>query len=202
MTDTTSRLRLFRDRLENLMGGRDDLRPFVCDGSPYECTAFVVGINPASRGSFWPFWNDDAGFDRSAWLCAYKAQRGAEPLMPGRIRRQSLSSTRQRIDWIVAAAESVKILETNLYGLPTPAASDLGPEHRDATVFEFLLSEIKPHVLLLHGKEVRPHFERRFGCHRTGEFPKVEINGRAVRVAFPATLASRWMPGLFPERVG
>ena len=51
-------------------------RPFVCDGSPLECEAFIVGERVATTGlDFWRFWSDERGFDRSAFLEAYKAER-------------------------------------------------------------------------------------------------------------------------------
>jgi hypothetical protein len=43
---------------------RAAMRPFLCDGNPYDCEAFIVGINPASSVSFWSFWNDETGFDK------------------------------------------------------------------------------------------------------------------------------------------
>ena len=51
------------------------MRPFVCDGNPCDCKAFIVGINPASRVSFWAFWSDETGFDKKSWLARYVAER-------------------------------------------------------------------------------------------------------------------------------
>jgi hypothetical protein len=171
------RLRQFRERLELLMGNGDDLRPFVCDGNPYDCGAFLVGINPASRVPFWEFWDDGVGFDKKAWSCAYMQRRKAEG-------RKPISNTRQRIERLVAAAKPVRILETNLYSLPTRTAREIGAKAaRDTSLFEILLSEIEPQIIVLHGKEVTRHFERRFGYRLSREFLTVDVNGRRVRIA-------------------
>jgi hypothetical protein len=103
-----------REHLQRLSGA-DAGRPFVCDGDPYKCKAFLVGYNPASQVPFWPFWSDATGFDKSVWFDCYRLYRMAEPLKEGRTRRQPISSTRQRIEWIIDAAKPVQVLETNLY---------------------------------------------------------------------------------------
>ncbi|HEX5727165.1 MAG TPA: hypothetical protein VFX98_16930, partial [Longimicrobiaceae bacterium] len=52
-------------------------RPFVCEGSPLACRAFVVGSHPATMldADFWEFWEPGYGFHKDAWLRAYEAQR-------------------------------------------------------------------------------------------------------------------------------
>jgi hypothetical protein len=37
-------------------------RSFVCDGSPLDCTVFIVGCNPATdtRTEFWHYWRTRA----------------------------------------------------------------------------------------------------------------------------------------------
>jgi hypothetical protein len=177
------RLRRFREHLQSLLGTEEPMRPFVCDGSPYDCTAFVVGINPASSMPFWPFWNDETGFDRAAWLESYRDHRKAEPLKLNRVRRQPISSTRQRIEWIAEVASPVKILETNLYALPTRKAADLGRADRATEPFEFLVAEISPSVILLHGAEVQREFARLYRPEATNEFSAAVIKGKRMMVA-------------------
>jgi hypothetical protein len=184
------RLKQFGDRLRHIVGTAEDARPFVCDGNPLDCGAFIVGINPASSVPFWPFWNDAFGFDRDRWFECYKRTRASACLPPGRIRRQAVSSTRQRIDWIRAptmkdSADSTKIgyLETNLYTKPTARADDLRRDDRSITVFTFLLAELRPKVLLLHGKEVRQRFERTFGCSLSVQFSAVSVAGQSMMAA-------------------
>jgi hypothetical protein len=173
----------FRAHLQATTDETAAMRPFVCDGNPYDCKAFIVGINPASRVLFWPFWSDETGFDKKAWLRGYIAERKARPLKPGRTRRQCISPTRRSIEWIVDAAAPTKILETNIYSVPTSRASELRKADKRTEAFEFLLSEIAPAVLLLHGKVVKEYFERHHDCTCLTDFPSAEIHGKSVKVA-------------------
>ena len=152
----------FEAKLKVVMGGRTDLRPFVCDGLPLECKIFIVGYNPATEmsQSFWDFWNSDTGFDKAVWSEAYQQERICRPLKPGKTRRNRKSSTRQRIDWITEAASPVKCLETNLHSKATEKAKDLSVIEQEDKVFNFLLQEIRPKVMLLHGVETRKHLEK------------------------------------------
>ena len=56
----TGHLSDFSRGMASLIGKPTDLRPFVCEGSPLGCEAFLVGFNPASEMSidFWDFWSD------------------------------------------------------------------------------------------------------------------------------------------------
>ena len=183
MSDCTTRLRLFREHLQRLTGNNNHVRPFVCDGDPYNCSAFVVGINPTSPMPFWWFWNDETGFDKKDWFRCYKAERKAGSLNAESSRRPAVSNIRVRIEWLVAAALPVKVMETNLYATPTRRASSLPVNNRDAWMFEFLLSEISPRTILLHGKEARKLFEQWFGCSPGEEFSVLNVKGRSVHIA-------------------
>lgn len=172
-------LRRFRAALEQAMAGQIDSRPFVCAGSPYECKIFIVGFNPATTLSepFWNFWNDLTGFDKERWLATYKQERSRQPLKPGRTRRAVVSNTRQRIEWIVFEAVPAKVLETNVYGKPTSSECGLRADDKNTDVFDFLLSEINPRAILLHGKEARDIFENRYGCRlKSGTFADILPN--------------------------
>jgi hypothetical protein len=177
------KLRDFKSRLQGLVGDADVERPFVCDGDPYACTAFLVGLSPASAVPFWQFWNDDTGFDKAAWFDCYRAHRKEEPLKERRIRRQPVSATRQRIEWIVEAAQPIRVLETNLYARPTQQASDLAWEDRTSDPFVFMLREIAPRVLLFHGKEVCNAFEARYRHPLNDTFTTMVVEGRTMKVA-------------------
>ena len=185
-----TKLREFREHLQRLSGA-DAGRPFVCDGNPYQCTAFLVGYNPASQVPFWPFWSDATGFDKSRWFDCYRAHRMAEPLKEGRTRRQPVSSTRQRIEWIIDAAKPVRVLETNLYPRATKKASDLAVEDRDSEALSFMLREIGPRVLLLHGKKVAEAFQARYRQTPTDTFTSMTIEGRRMIVRGVPHLSSR-----------
>ena len=175
------KLREFRGHLQRLSGA-DAVRPFVCDGDPYQCRAFLVGYNPASPAPFWPFWSDATGFDKSMWFDCSREHRKAEPLKAGRTRRQPISSTRQRIEWNIDAAKPVRVLETNLYPRATKRASDLAVEDRDSEALSFMLREIGPRVLLLHGKKVAEAFQARYRQTPTDTFTSMTIEGRRMIV--------------------
>jgi len=170
------RLASFRTELEALIGQDSDARPFVCDGDPYACKAFIVGINAASPMPFWRYWDDQRGFDRRRWYDDYRAKRQGDYNGP-------ISPTRARIELIVSAAAPVKMLETNLFSEATRRVSELTAEHKKSDVFQFLLDEIEPRVLLLHGARVKTHFERRHRVRLKDAFSCVEVGGRVVHIA-------------------
>jgi hypothetical protein len=131
----------------------------------------------------WEFWSDDVGFDKAAWLVRYKSLRQSERRKLEAGHPHPVSVTRQRIERFVEAAQPTWVLETNLYGFPSPSEHGLRKPDRDVTTFEFLLSEIRPDVLVLHGSAVRSYFERRYDCLLEPMFSKVVVNGRAIWVA-------------------
>lgn len=145
----------FAARLHTVIGKPTDLRPFVCDGSPLECQAFLVGLNPATplSADFWGFWQPGYGFNKLAWLDQYKRERGSRPLRPGSVRRLEVSPTRRVIEWVVEEAAPVKCLETNIYALATQQFSDLALSRRVTAPFEFLRSVIRPKLIVAHGKD-------------------------------------------------
>ncbi len=128
---------------------RDDLRPFVCKGSPLLCPVFLVGMNPASadRG-FWRYWSV-AGFDYASWLQNYIASRREAR------KRSATSPTRARLQVFTAACEAAgaPVLETNVYAVCAPSKRHLPVRMRDARVFKFLLEAIRPSVIVAHGDD-------------------------------------------------
>lgn len=156
-------LRDFERNLESLIGRPTNLRPFVCNGSPFDCEMFVVGLNPASsmKASFWDFWHPDAGFDKPAWFEAYKAERMSRPLKPGRTRRNPISNSRRVIEWINTSLGSVQALETNIYSVATEEFRDLDPQRRLTAPFDFLLDTIKPAVIVVHGTDAVSHISQK-----------------------------------------
>jgi hypothetical protein len=145
----------FETELACHIGKPTELRPFVCDGSPLACQAFIVGYNPATNmeADFWHFWSQSTGFDKSAWRDEYVADRNHRPLSPGRTRRTKVSPSRRVIEWILEEAAPVKVLETNIYATPTRRKRELAPEDHDDTPFRFLVSTIKPSVIVVHGND-------------------------------------------------
>lgn len=148
-------IEVFEEGLASLIGKPTDLRPFVCEGSPLSCRAFIVGFNPATEMSsdFWNFWRRGYGFDKSAWFAAYLHDRRIRPLKPGKKRRPTVSNTRRVIDWVLQEASPVQVLETNIYSAPTEQIDDLALERRLTAPFEFLVESVKPDVIVAHGKD-------------------------------------------------
>lgn len=135
------------DRELRALAADDPLaRPFVCDGSPLECRAFIVGANPATAVPFWPYWDTRSGFDKERWTGDYEALRIATGKRPR-------SSTRERIERIIAAASPVKVLETNAFSVPTASIAELDARRRSDAVLRFLIEAIQPVVILAHGAD-------------------------------------------------
>jgi hypothetical protein len=122
--------------------------PFVCNGSPFDCQLFLVGINPATCTPFWPFWSLEQGFDKAAWLDEYRA------------RRSQLTPTRWRIERFCDAVSPIRVLETNIFHHSTRRAADLKPSQQSTEVFEFLLGELQPTLIFVHGKRAIRDLER------------------------------------------
>ncbi len=153
----------FSDGLKTLVSGTG--RPFVCDGNPLECRVFLVGANPATEisKSFWYFWNENAGFNKKQWLEQYIADRANTPLKPGRTRRQAISPTRRGLNWISEGASPIKCLETNVFSKPTESLAELEKGDRSTGIFQFLIREISPILVVAHGKDAREYLEAESG---------------------------------------
>ncbi|WP_184947684.1 hypothetical protein [Salinisphaera orenii] len=108
---------------------------------------------------FWQFWHSGSGFDKDAWFESYKIERAARPLSSGRQRRNTVSTTRRVIEWVLVAAAPIRCLETNLYATPSETAGELSNQQRCSDVFQFLLSAIRPRVILAHGKDACRHLQ-------------------------------------------
>ncbi len=171
-----------------------DPRPFVCDGNPLDCNIFIVGINPATKMemNFENFWNED-GFDKQKWIEAYKNERASTPLKIGKKKRLLVSPTRRSIDHIVKHVTSGKILETNLYTKQTANASLLEETDKKTEIFEFLINEIKPKIVVLHGKSVKDFFRKNYD-DRISDDDFTEINITNFRTLAYSTkhLSRRW----------
>jgi hypothetical protein len=126
-------------------------RPFVCEGSPLKCRIFIVGTNSARlvEKPFFSFWDPSYGFKKKEFI------RELE-LKPG-----GLTPTRKNIEIIVSAAGQEITLDTNFYLCPTPRAKHLNKEDNNADVFEYLLREIEPEIVLAHGNQAIKFFKKR-----------------------------------------
>ena len=177
----------FETELRSLIGKDLSLRPFVCEGSPLSCTAFVVGTNPATSFPFWPYWESGYGFRKGSWLHTYEDARFASG------NRKRWSPTRNMIERIVAAAAPIKCLETNVFSKPSPSATDLRQGDRQTRIFEFLLKVIRPRVLHIHGKEVREYFEIAYGVQLAVErVTNIKMPSGTIPVKSTHHLAYQW----------
>jgi hypothetical protein len=142
----------FGARLKSLLQNKDKhSHPFMCDGSPIGRKVFVVGHNPATRLSepFSSYWSDEVGCNKLKFLEDYKRQRNR------------LKGVRRRIEQIAALIGQENILDTNIYTQVSTTEALLKDRHKTTDVFEFLLSELRPRVLLAHGKPSKSFFEKR-----------------------------------------
>ncbi len=125
----------FRRRLSAILP--ENCRPFVCQGSPYDCKIFVVGLNPATamENVFWQYWNNSTGFDKDSWFEAYKIERKSRPLKPGKKSRRDVGTTRRNLNKLADLIGTDEILETNIYSKPTEHYTELrAEENGDAII--------------------------------------------------------------------
>jgi hypothetical protein len=140
----TSDLREFELKLEKFVSRNSPLRPFVCRGSPLDRRGgiFIVGINPAKvlKKTFWDYWDPSRGFDKETHLQDLEQ-------IPG-----GWGTARRKIEKIANAIGQELILDTNIYWYPAQSPEDIPIEFRDCAAFKFLLHEVRPRIVLAHGK--------------------------------------------------
>lgn len=165
------------------------VRPFVCEGSPLECRAFIVGSNPATALSldYWSFWESGYGFRREAWAEASREQRRAAG-------KRVTTPTREMLGRIMREAAPVRCLDTNVFSTPTPAERDLPPELRQTGVFDLVLDAVRPAAILAHGKEASEHLRRLLGVGALSAegFEPVPAPWGTVRVRAVRHLSRGW----------
>jgi hypothetical protein len=171
----------FDKRLRSLTGEAIGTRPFLCDGLPFGCKVFLVGINPGKSSPFWPHWSTQRGCDKQGWLADYLTTHGR------------FSPTRARIERLFAAVAPIRCLETNVY--PTPSAREvhLAKSDHDSRVFDYLLECLRPSVLFVHGNTAVKHVSRLVGEELPlGEFVRVSYRGESFDVIAGYHLSYQW----------
>ena len=128
----------FSAQLRLLLNETQEGRPLLCEGNPFDCSVAVVGINPATTTPFWPYWTDSSGMDRVAWIDAYKSMHGGF--------KRSRSALERFIPQIQA-----KVVEVNAHVQPSKRLADLQRQHCTSYVMDFLLTAIKPSVIVYAG---------------------------------------------------
>ena len=141
----------FDREIRKLTKGFPDARPFLCNGSPFGCQVFLVGINPATDTDFWKHWSSDGYCDKSAWLDDYRDKHG------------KCGPTRKRIEIFFEHVVPVKALETNIFASYAAKEAGLSTVGKDTRLFDYLVETIRPKLLIGHGKSVREYFDRVVG---------------------------------------
>lgn len=75
----------------------------------------------------------------------------------------TVSPTRRVLGWLEQGLGNVDLLETNMYWKPTKKTRDLKSEDRDVSRFKFLFDEVRPRVMVVHGKKAYRAFSKVFG---------------------------------------
>lgn len=198
--------RLLRDLTAAINGQYP--RPWMTS-MPDPCSAklFIVGYNPAKAYSSQDLDHErhiDALFNRNGETC-----RG----LYNEVTKES--PTRGNIDKLTAKLANVgitSVLETNVVCYATAKKKDLAkPDHiggksRGVAIFQTLVREIGPKVIIIHGAGVRDEFNRSFADepdlplppNSPGEFAHIDLS-TGTRVFVIPSLAlpgyQNWPPG-------
>jgi hypothetical protein len=132
----------FESKLKEFTNSETIVRPFLCNGFPFDNEIFLVGINPATKINFWDFWSNENGCNKEGWLNEYRKQNG------------KIGPTRKRIEIFLNQAKKLKILETNIYPFYSPRFKDLKQEHKNPELFKYLIDTIKPKLIIGFGNPV------------------------------------------------
>jgi hypothetical protein len=163
-------LSVFRSGLEPWLVADPYVRPFVCSGSPLDCTVFIVGINAANQlpYPFDTYWSNASGFDKSRFMRDYMDQKSVKV---GK-RLTKPKGTRLYIERIVAHVPPSTCLETNLYPKPTPTKAELSKRDHDPELFSYLFGQIQPYIVFVHGMDTVKFFQQRTLCDNFLEKPQ------------------------------
>lgn len=183
-------------------------RPWMTDlTDPESADVFIVGLNQAKGYSTGNLSHDrhiDALFNRGGENC-----RAMYVEMTG----GNSSRTRKNIgDFVSILAKHgvTKILETNVICYSTPMSADLRLKHhmggteKGSDIFNYLVTSIRPHVVIVHGAGASDKLCKVFGIQKSdwlqrpkecGDIPAIRINNSVV-LAIPALAPpeyNKWM---------
>jgi hypothetical protein len=170
-------------KLRALLRPEHPSRPFLCAGSPIGCQLAIVGINPATDIPLWPFWNTESGCNKEGWLAAFRRD-------PKNARKQ----TRPRIELLLAEIAPVRCLELNIYPYISPDEAALPDELRDLSVFNYLLSTVKPRLLFVFGKTPRKELKNLLEVQSlaNGIYTSCTYEGTSFEVYADSHLSRGW----------
>ena len=84
----------------------------------------------------------------------------------------------------------------NIYSKATTEAKELKKEDMDSSVFEYLLSEIKPRVVFSHGQDARKHLELLSGSAiQEDSVTEITLFGTKKKVLSMSHLSRGWSEG-------
>jgi hypothetical protein len=139
----------FYDDLKREMA-EEVLMPFVCNGNPLDAEVLIIGFNPTTEYDFWKFFTNKKGFDHVAELEDYIYHRALKN------KKTKLSNTRGRIkrleDILWKKYPDLHILKMNLYAKATLNEAELLEEDRNLKIFNFLIRNLRPKLIITHGK--------------------------------------------------
>ena len=140
------------------------------------------------RGS----WSDSTGFDKDSWFEAYKIERKSRPLKPGKKSRRDVGNTRSNLNKLADLIRTDEILETNIYSKPSEHYTELRAEEKDTVVIQFLLTEIKPKIIISHGKDPARYFDRKVREFGDFEIETVIKKGNSYDIMSVPHLSIGW----------
>ena len=99
----------------------------------------------------------------------------------------------ERIERIVRPVSRARVLETNVFHYHAPREKDLPIKFRKTAVFDFLLSTLKPSILLVHGRSATQHVVRLTLTElEYGQFTSVKYENIAFDVIAQRHLSYQW----------
>lgn len=144
-------------KLQEVGLAEDDVRPFVCTGSPLACEIMMVGFNPSRNVDVELFdpriWNDETGFDREQFVEYYDLagyQQDESKWSRNHIFQQNL----------IDELPTYPVLETYLYSSITPKKGMLSNEQRRTDIFDWLVDIVQPKLIVTQNSDVSKYFER------------------------------------------
>lgn len=140
-------LKGFADQLRKLAKPGEQLRPFVCDGSPLDCSVFIVGSNRAARlaSEFWTYWDDGRGLDKARFLSEYGDYRRSRG-------KDEIAHWRHALEVLVKSCAPLRCLETNVFGVEANTRDEvLAAPTQGVNILPYLVETIKPRWIIAHG---------------------------------------------------
>lgn len=131
------------------------LRPYLCDGNPYQADIFFVGTNPAT-----PIYPTE--LSKEDYIKLFSNYRNfMEYYKKSRIKegKTELSRTRMGIstfkDWVKKELD-IRMIETDIFTYPTKNIKELSKVDseilkRSLELFNQVLDEFNPSTIILHG---------------------------------------------------